>query len=612
MRMRVLALEDVDDNDNDRSLNSPDDDHPRNDDDHSVEADLLHEICQLVADIQDPSDPSFSEGNSCNEIEGGKNANNEQWKEETGEITDTDFPEFKLNLEEFFPNDGEWNDLLCYEGMKEGQRLHRILLEKIEKEKEVKRQGMLLRQKLYEELLSLRKQGRQEQQEERANTQKFLALTFFPDKKKFSVLFESPEPDDAEPTSDFTNLFFQTELDESAANLTSDEKNDIKLNLSNLDTIDSSEQKSSLPEMLNANKSRENEGKPKTEKNFLKRNIELAKDASNMVAMTASEKKRIAVLLEDLDNIPDYGDDIKLIKDTNSVVTLTPSEERRIAILLEDLDSISDYGTDLESNYSWNPQGEGFTPSRADKARMSLIDCKLKSLMSESEFNSVASTQRSPKSITQRAFISVVPSSDDEALKHFGEKALLDSKEERIKKERLKTIDKDIMALYDESVLDENPAKLDENTLLELLESCASTMSECVSNTDLQTISDVEDNSCLQDTFSESGCGSDTLRNQSVSRKLALLMESPPCLSEETLQKLLKDAVPRSHRFSTPREFIQECESSSRIESDEEHKELNDEFIDSVCSEDFFPATGRRSIHSSLEDDFLPDISSRS
>ena len=38
--------------------------------------------------------------------------------------------------------------------------------------------------RLYEELLSIKQQGRQEQQEERANTEKFLALTFLPIKKR--------------------------------------------------------------------------------------------------------------------------------------------------------------------------------------------------------------------------------------------------------------------------------------------------------------------------------------------------------------------------------------------------------------------------------------------
>ena len=54
----------------------------------------------------------------------------------------------------------------------------------------------------------------------------------------------------------------------------------------------------------------------------------------------------------------------------------------------------------------------------------------------------------------QRAFISVVPPSDTEALKTFGEKVLFDSKEERAMKERLKKIDKDIMDIYNNPLPD--------------------------------------------------------------------------------------------------------------------------------------------------------------
>lgn len=574
-KIKELVLEDVDDrsnqNNNNGSINHTNNEHQTNKM-KPVNPDLLDENQHYHETIQaDKHVADFPEENTQNQEEVASSCNivNEWRKQEIMRIMDMNFPEFKLKSDEFFQNIAEWADPQCYEGIKETQRLNRILSEKIEKEKEVKRQGMLLRQKLYEELQAIKQQGRQEQQEERANTQKFLALTFLPEKKKF--IDENPESD-TELKPDLTSSVFQTELKESDIIPKSNENNSVpELDLISSETIDHAIQRNTLPEMLDENGSCQLESKHKVKKNFLKRNIQLLKDANSAVPMTANEKKRIEVLLQDLDVFFDHDQDI-------------------------------------ESNCSWNvssmncPLGDGFTSSNEDKALLNLIDSKLKSLMSGDEFNSVASTQRSTS--TQRAFTCVVPPSDTEALKSFGEKALLDSKEERAMKERLKKIDKELVDIYNDPLLNDS-FKVDENVLLELLESCASSMSGCVS--DHQAISDVEASSSphFQEVFMESDCINNTARNASISKNLALLMESPPYLSEAVLQRLLEDATQRnSCVISTLQSNI-----SSRSGTNEEYKEDCTD-TGSMWHGDFYYTTERSSLNSSMQEHFLPEISS--
>ncbi|CAE1275177.1 unnamed protein product [Acanthosepion pharaonis] len=111
---------------------------------------------------------------------------------------------------------------------------------------------------------------------------------------------------------------------------------------------------------------------------------------------------QLCLLLSNI-HIDDFNSfsSLQLLKDANSAVPMTANEKKRIEVLLQDLDVFFDHDQDIESNCSWNvssmncPLGDGFTSSNEDKALLNLIDSKLKSLMSGDEFNSVASTQRS-------------------------------------------------------------------------------------------------------------------------------------------------------------------------------------------------------------------------
>ncbi|CAE1275175.1 unnamed protein product [Acanthosepion pharaonis] len=278
-KIKELVLEDVDDrsnqNNNNGSINHTNNEHQTNKM-KPVNPDLLDENQHYHETIQaDKHVADFPEENTQNQEEVASSCNivNEWRKQEIMRIMDMNFPEFKLKSDEFFQNIAEWADPQCYEGIKETQRLNRILSEKIEKEKEVKRQGMLLRQKLYEELQAIKQQGRQEQQEERANTQKFLALTFLPEKKKF--IDENPESD-TELKPDLTSSVFQTELKESDIIPKSNENNSVpELDLISSETIDHAIQRNTLPEMLDENGSCQLESKHKVKKNFLKRNIQV-------------------------------------------------------------------------------------------------------------------------------------------------------------------------------------------------------------------------------------------------------------------------------------------------------------------------------------------------
>eukprot|EP00106_Octopus_bimaculoides_P003942 XP_014771384.1 PREDICTED: dentin sialophosphoprotein-like isoform X2 [Octopus bimaculoides] len=191
--------------------------------------------------------------------------------------------------------------------------------------------------------------------------------------------------------------------------------------------------------------------KKKTKKNFIKRNIQLAKDADSVVSMTPEEKNRIENLLQDLDTLYETPKEIQI--------------------------------SDLATKDSLSSQREdGFLSSLEDKTSLAEIDYKLRYLMTPSEFEMIALKHRSPTP-TQRIFSTVSPPSDTFGLKQFGEKILLDSKEERNMKERMKKIDEQLYDIntrnFDYSDMN---STLEPDVLQDLLESCAVSLTESAAN----------------------------------------------------------------------------------------------------------------------------------
>ncbi|XP_029642965.1 serine-rich adhesin for platelets isoform X3 [Octopus sinensis] len=255
--------------------------------------------------------------------------------------------------------------------------------------------------------------------------------------------------------------------------------------------------------------------KKKTKKNFIKRNIQLAKDADSAVSMTPEEKNRIEDLLQDLDTLYE-----------------TPKELQ-----------ISDLAT---KDSLLSQREDGFLSSQEDRTSLAEIDYKLRYLMTPSEFEMIALKHRSPTP-TQRLFSTVSPPCDTFALKQFGEKILLDTKEERNMKERLTKIDEQLYDINTRNIdYSEGNSTLEPDVLQDLLESCAVSLTESAANS-LCTTARSTNSSLDEDLMRLSN-----LSRQSPSDVLSSIMKSPPCLADDVLQKLLMEAAPMKYKPLSP------------------------------------------------------------
>ncbi|GAB1601295.1 uncharacterized protein LOC115217412 [Argonauta hians] len=251
--------------------------------------------------------------------------------------------------------------------------------------------------------------------------------------------------------------------------------------------------------------------KKKTKKNFIKRNIQLAKDADSAVAMTDDEKSRIDNLLVDLDTFCE-----------------SPRE-----LLMTDLASVDSLLT---------PREDGFHSSREDKASLAEIDFKLRHLMSEPDLEMVPIRSFSPPTLELSQ--DTIQDTYNRAEKKFQDKSLLENKEIRNNKERLKQIDerlKDIASPDHFGNGDETPS-LKPETLQRLLESSALSIAEtAAAESQCSTYRSVDEVSDIT-----------SLSQQTASEALSSLLKSPPCLADDVLQKLLEEAAPRKYAAISP------------------------------------------------------------
>ncbi|KAJ8399081.1 hypothetical protein AAFF_G00414600 [Aldrovandia affinis] len=172
------------------------------------------------------------------------------------------------------------------------KKLDRILALRISTEKEVKKQGKELHQKLWGELQEMRPEEAPDHADEVENTRLFLALA--------SSTFGSSEEVDHEPV-------FETQVP--------DDQCDSDVNIWKESEKDHSKTDSSKvgheERMADQSEGRQcgvNRGKKRQD--FVKKNIELARDAGSQVLMTDAEKARLAGILRDVDggDAEDQGD----------------------------------------------------------------------------------------------------------------------------------------------------------------------------------------------------------------------------------------------------------------------------------------------------------------
>ncbi|XP_043373446.1 fibrous sheath-interacting protein 1 isoform X3 [Dermochelys coriacea] len=264
------------------------------------------------------------------------------------------------------------------EAIKKMNKLDKILAKKQSREREIKKQGREVRAKLWEELQSVTSLSASGTQEEIENTNKFLALT--------------------------TSLQIVDHL------------NEIKTSGS-LKITGKTDQKSDT--------------RSKNTQDFIKKNIELAKDSGSQLVMLAEEKKRLVELLKDIEDI---GSEIQGIE---------------------------------EDVTGWLIPGEGYTPEPMEYHHLNEIDAKLQVVLSNGDFSaSHNSCSKVPSQIYQKSLayanrsLEAVP----------GEKALQDTREQREQQNRLKEINQQLKNL--EGNLTEEVPCLSEGQLVTLLEEC--------------------------------------------------------------------------------------------------------------------------------------------
>ncbi|NXY69797.1 FSIP1 protein, partial [Glareola pratincola] len=288
--------------------------------------------------------------------------------------------------------------------IKKMNKLDKILAKKYFKERAIKKQGKEMRAKLREELQSIRTTGSYEEIE---NTKLFLAL--------ISAWQNTADPSHAKEVAICTSIF-HTQINP--------EDYDCRETQHNQDYPSELEKNEFL------NQAEKPQSKSKNNQDFIKKNIELAKDSGNQIVMLEGERKRLIELLEDIED----GIELRGLKEDASV---------------------------------WLAPGEGYTPEPMEFHHLNEIDMKLQVLLSDGDFSVISSScSKSPSQIYQESL--VYANRSLEAVP--GEKVLRDNKEQRDQQNRLKEIDHQLKSL--ERNLTEEQMGLSEEQLKTLLEEC--------------------------------------------------------------------------------------------------------------------------------------------
>ncbi|CAC5405700.1 unnamed protein product [Mytilus coruscus] len=394
------------------------------------------------------------------------------------------------------------------------RKLDRILSKKIKREREVKKDRMVLERRIKTELEAINQQNT----DVKLNTEKFLALTLPPSHNEGIKLSDLPD----EPV-------FATQLNEQDyPNLKSGGAKS-KVHSSRSEASQSAKSTDrdtmSASDTTSINGSTKGSKKHKKKKDFIKRNKELAADAENPIPMTQEEKDRIDSLLADLDQLPEITED-------------------------EDVDEFRIPRFELAVH-----SGEGFVPDDDDQKSLRNIESRLKEIMPPEDFESVMHTPSTPQSYKLFTPVSIKSNMD---IEHFGEKALLEYKDQRELRERLFDVDEQLSNLSnrDEHELSEISGVLPRSQLNDLLDQCARSLSRTSYSDISSRVSEADSESTL--------CNSSESTPRTPKSSREMLMENPPKLSGDVLHKLLTDAhTALPSRLSTLRE---EDENDDEIE----------------------------------------------
>ncbi|XP_005381262.1 PREDICTED: fibrous sheath-interacting protein 1 isoform X2 [Chinchilla lanigera] len=312
-------------------------------------------------------------------------------------------------------------------------RLDKILAKKQYREKEIKKQGLERRVKLWEELKSAKNSEALRSSEEMENTKKFLSLTAAPEQTVgpsrsededtiFSVFHTQVPPEHYENGTQNVNQVPPGHYENGLQNVNQDFTYDVERNES---LIKAEKKPFSKTEKI--------ELRGKHNQDFVKRNIELARKSRSPVPMSDTEKKRLEELLKDIDD-RDLG--------------LSGSEGDRCG---------------------WLVPGEGYTLAASEHEQLAEIDTKLQALsavpLTASSFSPRLENESDQEAdLDNERNVEAAP----------GEQVLRNTKEQRGQKHRLREIDEKLRKIkesvawivnthlrsHDTKMLEDRPSEL--------------------------------------------------------------------------------------------------------------------------------------------------------
>ncbi|XP_036449404.1 fibrous sheath-interacting protein 1 isoform X1 [Colossoma macropomum] len=323
-------------------------------------------------------------------------------------------------------SDEENEDPELLKAIRKMKRLDRILAMRISNEKEVKKQGRELHQKLWQELEDLKTERTAECSDEAENTRLFLALT-------------SSTSKGCSEEVDFTPVF---------GTQVPDEENDLSLRLGNEEVEVHSESSGSVEGGQEVRRDKQTDsrqtlnGKSKHRQDFVKKNIELAGGAGSLILVTQEEKERLEELLKDLEEEEAHVEPLNNPQANVSLCTVPTTS------------------------------GEGYTPQPDELDQLLHIDARLQLLLPVENFLSVKSPY-TDRSLTQCG----LHGSDGERVEERppGERVLRDMKESRGQEERLREIQQQLHLLGHS----QQTTSLPEDQLRSLLVECEMALSRC-------------------------------------------------------------------------------------------------------------------------------------
>ncbi|XP_054986702.1 fibrous sheath-interacting protein 1 [Sorex araneus] len=328
----------------------------------------------------------------------------------TEEVADEDLNLKQHQINSECSDESELIDPQLQEAIHKMKRLDKILVKRQYREKEIKKRSAELRIKLWEELKSAKNRETLQSNEEIENTKKFLALTAASEDNVDSSGYDYEET--------FSSVF-HTQLPP--------EEYEKHIRNANPDfTYGAARNQSLIKAGKKSFSDTEKIGlKGKDSQDFIKRNIELAKDSGNPVGMIDKEKKRLIELLKDFD-------------DKDSGLSSSEGDQSSNGLV----------------------PGEGYTLEGPQHQQLAEIDTKLQELTVSFPPRSENQNDQHPDLSDDGRNMEIPP----------GEKVLRDTREQRDQQHRLREIDEKLRKMKENTL--NSTSLLSEEQLRCLLEEC--------------------------------------------------------------------------------------------------------------------------------------------